>query len=267
MTHLTDEEMIGQVYGEGEDRAAVEQHLAACRECAQSLAELRRDLAALDRAEAPARDARYGERVWESIKPSLPEYSSEKRRWWSKGWSTNPGSADLWLKGLGYVAACALLVSCAFYAGRVWEQKQHPGITAVKQAPAPPPKQPIVVVVLDDHLDRSERFLVELKHADLDSTATDSPMRDEARSLLAANRVCRKNAAKADDPELTTALDHLDRLLADAANEPGGLNAHSIAKLQDEMNSDGVLFEVRVLRSRIAHHKGTGDDPAKGGTI
>jgi len=137
----------------------------------------------------------------------------------------------------------------------------------VRQTPAPPPKQPIVVVVLDDHLDRSERSLVELKHADLDSTATDSPMRDEARSLLAANRVCRKNAAQADDPELNTALDHLDSLLAEAANEPGGLNSQNIAKLQDKMNADGVLFEVRVLRSRIAHRKGTGDDAAKGGTI
>jgi hypothetical protein len=134
--------------------------------------------------------------------------------------------------------------------------------------PKPPQvKQPIVVVVLDDHLDRSERFLVELKHADLDSAALDSPMRDEARSLLAANRVCRKNAAQADDPELTTALDHLDSLLAEAANEPGGLNAQNVAKLQDEMNADGVLFEVRVLRSRIAHRKGTAGDAAKGGTI
>ncbi|HEY5083065.1 MAG TPA: hypothetical protein VII48_00965, partial [Rhizomicrobium sp.] len=80
-------------------------------------------------------------------------------------------------------------------------------------------------------------------------------------------RVCRKNAAQANDPELNTALDHLDSLLAEAANEPGGLNSQNIAKLQDKMNADGVLFEVRVLRSRIAHHKGTGDDRAKGGTI
>jgi hypothetical protein len=265
--HLTDEEMIGQVYGEGEDAAAVEQHLAGCRECAQSFAELRRDLAAVDRAEAPARDAGYGERVWESIASSLPAYGREKRRWWSTGWPASSRSTNAWLKGLGYAAACALLVSCAFYAGRVWEQKQHPGITAVTQAPPPPPKQPIVVVVLDDHLDRSERFLVELKHADMDSAAMASPMRAEAQSLLAANRVCQKNVAQSNDPGLTTALDHLDRLLAEAANEPGGLNANSIAKLQDEMNADGLLFEVRVLRSRITHQKRPGSDPAKGGTI
>jgi hypothetical protein len=267
MMHLTDEEMIGRVYGENENTAAVEQHLAACRACAQNFAELRRDLAALDRVDAPVRDDGYGERIWASIAPLLVEYRQEKPHWWSGGrstnysWLTNP-----WLKGLGYALATALLVSCGFYAGRVWEKKQQPPVAHV-QPNIPHPKQPIVVVVLDDHLDRSERFLVELKHADLDSTAMDSPMRDEARSLLAANRICRKNAKQADDPELTTALDHLDLLLAEAANAPGGLNAQNISKLQDEMNSDGVLFEVRVLRSRIAHHKGVGDDPAKGGTI
>jgi len=66
---------------------------------------------------------------------------------------------------------------------------------------------------------------------------------------------------------LTTPLDHLDRLLAEAANEPGGLNAGSIAKLQDEMNSDGLLFEVRVLRSRIASRKAAGNIRFEGGAI
>jgi hypothetical protein len=261
MKHLTEEEMIEQVYGESENRAAVERHLECCRECADNYAELERDLTGVERVNAPARDAGYGERVWESIAPSLPVYrpgyKSVKRRWWASG---------LW-KGLGYAAACALLASCAFYAGRLWEQQRQPRIAAVKQAPPAQIKQPIVVVVLDDHLDRSERFLVELKHADMDSAAMVSPMGDEARSLLAANRVCRKNVAQNRDPELTTALDHLDSLLAEAADEPGGLNAKSIARLQDEMNSDGLLFEVRVLRSRIMHRKGTANSPAKGGTV
>jgi hypothetical protein len=263
MRHLTDEEMIEQAYGESGNRAAVERHLESCGECADNYAELERDLTGVDRVEAPARDAGYGARVWESIAPSLPVYRPAERRWWASG---------LW-KGLGYAAACALLLSCTFYAGRQWEKrKQQP--VAHLQPKNPQTKQPIVVVVLDDHLDRSERFLVELKHADMDSAAMVSPMRDEARSLLAANRVCRKNVAQADDPELTTALDHLDRLLAEAANEPGGLNAKTIAKLRDEMNSDSLLFQVRVLRSRIKHGKGAGNNPAgtggntaKGGTI
>jgi hypothetical protein len=264
MMHLTDEEMIQEYYGESENPAAVERHLAACPECARNFAELKRDLADVSRIEAPARDAGYGERVWAAIAPALPDYArQERRKWngsnWGTRWWTTP-----WTRGLSYAAACALLAACAFYAGSVWQQQRHPGITAIKQAPAPQPKQPIVLVVLDDHLDRSERFLVQLKHADMESGQTAWPLGDEARSLLAANRVCRKNLAATSDPELSTALDHLDSLLAEAANAPGGLNAASIAKLQDEMNADGLLFEVRVLRTRMAHPN---ENPAKGGTI
>jgi hypothetical protein len=264
MMHITEEEMIEQVYGEGGKAGAVERHLEACRACAEAFAELKRDLAEVDRVQAPARDAHYGDRVWAAIADTLPVYSvREKRRWWSPG-----GRAGFWLTALSYAAGCALLVSSAFYAGRMWEQRQRPHVAAVQQAPAAPqPKQPIVVVVLDDHLDRSERFLVQLKHADLDNSALVSPMRDEARSLLAANRVCRKNTAQDSDPELKTALDHLDRLLAEAVNAPGGLNATSIVKLQDEMNADGLLLEVRVLRARISNREAAGKKPAKGGTI
>jgi hypothetical protein len=261
MKHLTDEEMIEHIYGESENTAAVERHLDRCGECTAGFAELKHDLAEVDRMAAPARDAHYGERVWAAIAPLLPVYALnrlDRRRWWS--WN------GALVRGLSYVAAGALLVACGFYAGRMWTPKQAVAINHDQPKPVQQ-KQPIVVVVLDDHLDRSERFLVELKHADMDSTAMASPMRDEAKSLLAANRVCRKNAAQSDDKELTTALDHLDSLLADAANEQGGLNAANIAKLQEQMNRDGVLFEVRVLRSRMAHHDGAASDSPKGGTI
>jgi hypothetical protein len=258
MKHLTEEEMIGQIYGESENTTAVERHLADCRECAQGFAELKRDLAEVDRVVAPARDAEYGQRVWTAIAPFLAVYETEKRRWWQ---------SVAVLRGLSFGVAGALLMACAFYAGRLFEQKQRPPVVAQENhAPTPQVKQPIVVVVLDDHLDRSERFLVQLKHADFDPESV-APMRDEAKNLLADNRICRKNAAQSNDPELTTALDHLDSLLAETANQPGGLNAASIAKLQDEMNSEGVLFEVRVLRSRMAHHPETANNPETGGNI
>ncbi len=54
-----------------------------------------------------------------------------------------------------------------------------------------------------------------------------------------------------DDPELATALDRLDHLLDELANQPGGLNMATLARLQNETNADGLLFEVRVLRSRL----------------
>jgi hypothetical protein len=166
---------------------------------------------------------------------------------------------------LGYAAACVLLIIGAFFADRIWEQRR-PRVEAVKPI-APAAKQQVVLVVLSDHLDRSERLLVELKHADANSAEVVSPLRDEARSLLAANRVCRQDASRIDDPALATALEHLDRLLAELANQPGGLNAATITRLQDEMKSDSLLFEVRVLRSRIPDRQPAGRIHSNGGTI
>jgi hypothetical protein len=259
MNHLNEGELIEQYYSNG--AAGFGRHIEACAECAEAYAALGSDLDAMKFAEPPARDPAYGEKVWQSIAPSLPAYEARKRSWLSAG---------IW-RSLSYSAACGLLIVAAFFAGRFWEHKQSS--TTARSNPPPaqehvaPPKERIVVVVLSDHLDRSERLLVELKHADADSEEMVSPLRDEARSLLAANRICRQNTAKSDDPELAPALDRLDHLLGELANQPGGLNAAAITRLQDEMNADGLLFQVRVLRSRIPGEKAAAAARSKEGEI
>jgi hypothetical protein len=252
MKHLSEEELIAHAYAEDDNRAA-KQHLLACAECAKAYSGLGSDLADMKFAEAPARDAAYGHRVWESIAGSLPAYKS--RRHWFRG--------GLW-PTLGFAVAGMVLVVSAFLGGRVWEHRHAQ--TAAQNHPhqqeqsVAKPAQRVLVVVLSDHLDRSERLLVELNHADAANGKLASPLRDEARSLLPANRICRQHAKQDDDRALSSALDRLDHLLVELANQPDGLNSETISRLQDEMNADGLLFEVRVLRSRHAasstHSKG-----------
>jgi hypothetical protein len=258
MNHLSEEELIEQYYSKG--AAGFGQHIQDCAECAEAYAALSSDLDKMQFATPPERDAAYGERVSRSIAPLLPAYQPRRRSWLHIG---------LW-RGLSYAALASLIVA-AFFAGRLWEHRQ-PKTAAVNNPAQPevqaaPPKQRIVVVVLSDHLDRSERLLVELKHADADSEEMVSPLRDEARSLLAANRICRQNAAKTDDPELAKALGRMDHLLDELANQPGGLNAATITRLQDEMDADGLLFQVRVLRSRIPEQQAAAAAGSKEGNI
>jgi hypothetical protein len=255
MNHLSEEELIAHAYAEDASNA-VQQHLLACAECAKAYSDLGSDLADMKFAEAPARDPAYGHHVWESLAGSLPAYESRKS--WFRG--------GLW-PALGYAVAGIALVVSAFLGGRLWEHR-HAQTVAQNHAPkqeeiVAQPTQRVLVVVLSDHLDRSERLLVELKHADADNGKVASPLRDEARSLLAANKICRQNAKRDDDRALSTALDRLDHLLVELANQPEGLNSQTISRLQDEMNADGLLFEVRVLRSRQA----VSSTHAKGDTI
>lgn len=259
MKHLSGGELVGYYYGEDAagSRAESERHLETCAECAQALRDLENDLkeikaageaGALGFSEPPARDASYGRRVWASLASSLEAYPARKRA----GLRLN-----LW-QSLAYGAACAVLVAGAFYAGRQWEHRQLPAV-AQKAPQRAAARQPVLIVVLGDHLDRSERLLVELKHTDAGNEEMAVPLRDEARTLLAANRICRQNAKKADDPELTKALARLDHLLGELASQPDGLDPETIERLQKEMNRDNLLFEVRILRSRIP------DRPASAG--
>ncbi len=39
--------------------------------------------------------------------------------------------------------------------------------------------------------------------------------------------------------------------MIEVSNEPAGLSQARLDELQKEMNTDGLLFEVRVLRSRV----------------
>jgi anti-sigma-K factor RskA len=245
MNHLSHEELVDHVYGEDAPEAAG--HLEACAACAEAHRALEADLAEIPSSAAPEPDAAYEERLWHALSPQLDPYPRKRRLWLRPAF---------WL-GLSAAGACAALIVAAFFAGRVWEHRYQPH-TMASAAPAPAQKK-IVVVLLSDQLERSERLLLQLKHVSADDTEMLAPMRDEARSLLVTNRRCREEAEKTGDPDVTMALDHMDQLLTQLANQPGGLNAGSISKLQDEMKAEGLLFEVRVLRSRLPnrdHFKG-----------
>ncbi len=238
MNHLTEEQLIEHYYGESPQATRIDRHLHECSECAKTYVALRNDLATIEPITPPARDAQYGEQVWQSIRRFAPVYEKKPQTFWSR--FTNQ-------KAISLATACALLIAVAFFAGRQWENHQHP--PQIQTAANNQPRQPIVLVVLGDHLDRSERLLIALKHAD--SAESAAPVRAEAQDLLSANRLYRQSAAKSGDPTLAAALDRLERVLVEIANEPDNPSPARLAELQKEMNTDGLLFEVRVLRSHV----------------
>lgn len=258
MSHLNEEELIEHYYGGPETRAyrIAQRHMDGCAECAAESAKLADEMKELDGLQSDGLSAAYGESVWNRVAQRLPSLEMDE----------TPRRRMSWGLMLGWAGACVVLIVAAFEIGRLWEHRQHPP-NAVVVRPAAPVERQVVVVVLGDHLDRSERLLVELKHADGEDADVVRPMRDEARALLAANHVFLEDADKSGDAALTQALDHLGHLLSDVANAPAGLNAASIARLQKEMQAEGLLFKVRVLRSQSPHREMTARIAAKGGSI
>jgi hypothetical protein len=235
MKHLEETELVAHYYEESANMGESERHLKACAVCAKRYAELCRDLDGVAAPTPPARREDYVEQIWQSIHASLPVYEKPKSSWIG------------FYRPLGWAAACVLLVAVAFVAGRRWERKQAPSVAV---AVDPQARQRVVIVVLGDHLDRSERLLVQLNHAD-GKDLPDLPLRSEARELLASNRLVRQSAMRAGDLNVEASLDRLERLLMELSNEPDKLTEADLNRLRQEMNTDGLLFDIRVLRSRV----------------
>jgi hypothetical protein len=235
MKHLEEAELVEHYYEESANMGESERHLKTCPVCAKRYTELCRVLDAVATSTPPARREDYIEQVWQSIHASLPVYEKPKSSW------------IRYYRPLGWAAACLLLVAVTFVAGRRWERKQA---SSVAVAVDPQGRQRVVIVVLGDHLDRSEHLLVELNHAEGNDLSA-LPLRSEARELLASNRLVRQSAMQAGNLKVEASLDRLERLLMELSNEPDSLTEADLDHLKQEMNTDGLLFDIRVLRSRV----------------
>ena len=251
MKHLSEEDLIEVYYGESGPAAVA--HVGACRECSADFAQLKKDLeGAMSTAVGP-RNAEYGEAVWQALRPQLIPYERKARGWHR---FTQWRAAVL-------AVGCAALVAAAFLGGRYWER--HANVTNTATNASSQAKDRVVLVVLTDHLDRTERLLVALEHADSSDHAENAQLQTEARELLASNRLYRATASNEGDPVLAGALDRLQGVLAEVANDPN-LTAADLERVRNEMNTEGILFEIRVLRARGSKEM-RGPKPAKGATI
>jgi hypothetical protein len=250
MKHLSEDELIEQYYGEA--TSAADAHLKACRECSAQYAKLSRSVDAIGPVAVPLRSADYGERVWERLSPELIPYQKKVAGW--RGWAN-------W-RAVALLVGCTMVLATVFLGGRYWERviTKKANIASTPQA-----KQRVVLVVLTDHLDRTERLLVQLEHAGSKDQADNAQLQSEARELLASNRLYRVTASNEGDPQLAGSLDRLEGVLAEIANDPK-LTASDIDRVRDDMNTKGILFEIRVLRARSSDQV-SGHGAAKGATI
>jgi hypothetical protein len=251
MKHLSEEELYALSQ---EPSGAGDPHLRECPQCAAAYEEIKQLLeatASASRISEPPAD--YGEKVFAAIQASLPVYGQQqlKRKW--NWWGQN----GRLIFAVG--AACLALVAGAFWAGSAWQQRQVREETAKWNRGAP---GRVVFVVVRDHLDRSERLLMELDHAGHLTEIDRGPIASEASELLEDNRLYRQTAAASNDPALAALLDRLGRVLIEVAHDPATLEGGSSGTIREDMNLDGLLFELRVLRDKEGA-KGRGKEDTK----
>jgi len=251
MSHLTDEQLIEHYLAEGANRVVVETHLRICSRCEQAYEEISNAMA-VRAPEPPARERGYGERVWQSIQAPLRPYPpAQKPSYFS------------WFR-LGLAGACLLALFLAFAGGSLWERLHR---HSTDMAGSAQQKQRVVLLILGDHLDRSERLLVQLSNAGEDTGVLDESLQNEARQLLPDNRLYRQAIDSESDPIMTAALDHLERVLLEVANSPERLDSAEITRIELGLNTDSLLFQIRVLRARTSGKKSKVESLRKGASI
>jgi len=235
MNHLSEEQIVLHYYGDAEEAAELERHLAACPECRAEFARVQAMLKQIEPLEVPEPAAGFEEKAWLNLRDRLPEKGSFLQR-------ILQGRQKWALAG-----AMVMLLAMAFLAGRFWPRP--PG--QVAQQPVQVNPQRVVLVAVGDHLERSQMLLVAIMNADAKGPINFSSEQAEARELLDSNHLYRVSSQQAGDPQVARLLDQLGRVLAEIANGPAEVSPGDLEQVRHTIQSEGLLFKVRVVGSEV----------------
>lgn len=230
MRHYTEDDLILLHYGETEDAAFVP-HLAGCERCRGAYDELQRVFAAVDTAPVPERSAAYPAEVWQRVQARLDRPLPVERGFDWRSWFTVPR--------LSLAASVAVLVLIAFVAGRQTAPPAEPLSEQVRER--------VLLVAVGDHLERSQRLLIELSNTKGGPVIDFGEQQAAADELVRDNRLYRQSAARSGDETVTGLLEELERLLLDISNSPTQLAGTELIELRRRIEQRGILLKIRVI--------------------
>ena len=243
MPHLNEDELILHYYREQDpdERGRAEEHLQSCPHCRQELADLARTLGTFNQLSVPERSANYGAEVWTRLQTVLEK--PDQRPW----------RTLFAFRAWALAGSVAVLLVAAFWAGRFWQQRQTPTAAAI---PAPA-RERILLVAVGNHLERSQMLLVEVMHQKAPGTASVAQTKQLAEDLVQSNRLYRQAMLRVGDPGTANVLDDLERTLLHIAHSPDEISVDELAALQRQIESQGILFKVRVVEMEIQQKQTT----------
>lgn len=229
-THISEEQLVLFYYGDADDAAPIESHLASCEHCRTGYRALQTVLNTVDSAPVPERGPGYGFTVWKRIERRV---AVRRKLPWFSWWMWAP------------VAAGLLLL--AFFAGRISRGPETPATLASGQT-----RERILLVAVGDHLERSQMVLAEISNAPEGKGKIDiSNEQRMAEDLLDSNRLFRQTANSTGEAAVASVLDDLERMLLEIANGPSQLDAAQLSELRQEIKDRGLLFKIRVIGSQV----------------
>jgi hypothetical protein len=243
MQHLTEEQLVAHYYHDDDAPAAANEHLASCAACAAEFDAISRVLALVTDAPVPDRGDDHGTQVWTRLRWRLGAPSRRKQWQW--------------------LAVAAVMGVGVCTGGVVWNTRHSPkgpmATVATSTSPAVAGRiagatqnQRVLVVVVSDHLEASERMLTEVSNADPKQTFDAAAQQERAVDLVASNRIYRQTALQRGDERIASLLSDLEPILVELAHAGKTLSPDELASIQKRIESKGLLFKVRVMSAQNA---------------
>ena len=241
MSHCTEDELILHYYGEARAPAAVDRHLATCAGCADAYQAIVGTLQLVVAPEPPERDDSYSHEVWSRLRGRLPERPVP---WWQAWFGWTPVTVAAAIATVVIATTVGTRVS-----GRVWPRAAPGSVGAASTIDADAGER-VRLAAIGDHLERSERVLLDLVNADGDRVDL-SAQQTWAAELIDSNRLYRDAATQADDTLVASVLDDLERSLLDVVHGPSTPTPAELEAVRTRLDTATVLFKVRVLADEL----------------
>ncbi len=235
MKHISEEQLVLYYYRDAEDSASIAEHLAACTFCRDHFVEVQKFLDSFVMPPTPSPSVDFESKMWQRVGPSL----SAPARW---DWHSlfRP-------QRLAAVCTIAVLVVVAFLAGHFWPRPEHPMATPI----SPKVRERILLVAVGDHLERSQRVLLELLNAPEDGMVDISSEQQRAEDLVESNRLYRQVVEQSGDAGTAAVLDELERVLIQIAHSPSKLSSSDLDEFRRRIENQGILFKVQVIDNQV----------------
>lgn len=228
MKHLEQEELVLLYYGEHPAAGTARTHVDGCDRCGAAFRGLESLLDGIRPEPVPQRGEGYGRQVWAAIEPRLDPPRVGLRSWWT-------------LPRMGLAAGVAMLLLFSFLFGRI------SGRAEGMQALSADARERILMQAVGEHLERSERALVELTNVEAGPSVDIGSQRERAARLASANRLYRASAEHAGRSSMVALLDELERVLLEIANTPDTPDAAELERLSRRVEASGLRFKLKLM--------------------
>jgi hypothetical protein len=265
LRHLSDEDLLLDYYGEAEDarRPEIREHLAACAECRALDRELRGVLALVESEPMPEAPVGFEQQMWARLEPHIRtnvgaafRRPDEVRLPLSPGFG-GPSKPDttywtFWrfeFPRWALAASAAALALASFWLGRVWAPAAAPTVATVSGAPSV--SERMLRNEVEEHLERTQRVLLELANADDSAPVVLAGNRERAADLVAAVRLYRRSVEDIGDAETRDLLEAVERVLVEIANGPEVESSNDLSEVRARISDQDLIFRLRLMTAEM----------------